>query len=135
MSFFAYVTLGIHYVLTPHYLIVHIGPFKKRVAYQDILFIHATTRHHRVASATQTLTLYAINRKNMSALIAAKAHATRHGMTLNRYLVRFIAETNNRKHYIKEGFDPSTLRLLTISPSEQHLFITELLQHLEHDRT
>lgn len=138
ITFFAYFHLVIRYTLTADALVACAGPFKKRIAYEDILFIHETShkhRRHRMANATETLTLYAINRQNTRALTTAQAYATQQGVSLNRSLVRFIAEPNNRAHYMNEGFDPRALRLLTISPHEKHLFITELLQYLEKYRT
>lgn len=127
MSAFAYVTLMIRYQLTADTLIAIRGPFKRRIAYENILFIHEAT-------TTKALTLYAINRQNRRALLVAQAYATQQGMSLNRYLVRFIAEPNNRNHYIKEGFDPAVLETLTISPANQPLFLTELLQYLDKKR-
>ena len=49
--------------------------------------------------------------------------------------MRFIADPTKRSTYLKEGFDPSILQRITISPYEQSLFVTELLRYLDTQTT
>lgn len=134
VSFISWYLLVIKYTLTADSLVAQAGPFKRFMPYEHILFVHQTMRRHgnnRIANAQNALTLYAIRTDRPTQLMEAEILAQKHGESINEYVVRFIAEPAKRSQYIKDGFDPSILQRITISPYEQSLFITELLHYLD----
>ncbi len=138
VSFIAWYLLVVKYTLTAHGLVAQAGPFKRFMPYEHILFVHQTMRrrgNNRIANAQKALTLYAIRPDRPTQLREAEILAQKHGESINNYLMRFIADSTKRSTYLKEGFDPSILQRITISPYEQSLFVTELLRYLDTQTT